>query len=187
MEKAQHVHAALLQKNRPSRLFLLLDSSAGTTSPLSCLAAARYARAGALPALFSVTGDPMLEARITSGLSGMIPRSGIERISRTSSTLSISPDRVIAREKQVLFDPFAIRGLFGLGIEQTDNAVRIANRRHLGIGDYDRDIGVTHSESCSAFNTRRAIAYHPIKFLPQLTCEAGRIERVSRRLSRIRA
>ena len=42
-------------------------------------------------ALFKVTGDPMFDARITSGLSGMIPRRGIDRISSTSSVFSISP------------------------------------------------------------------------------------------------
>ena len=50
-----------------------------------------YAMAGADLASASVTGAPTFEARSTSMLSGIMPISGIDRISRTSSTLSISP------------------------------------------------------------------------------------------------
>ena len=54
---------------------------------------------------------PRLEARSTSWLSGMMPSSGIERISSTSSTFSISPrsarGRIVAGEQQVLLHPLA--------------------------------------------------------------------------------
>jgi hypothetical protein len=43
--------------------------------------------------LHSVTGEPILEARNTSLLSGIIPSNGIERISRTSSILAVACQR----------------------------------------------------------------------------------------------
>jgi hypothetical protein len=73
----------------------------------------------------------------------------------------------------VLLNPLTFGGLLRLRVEEADNAVGIANGRDLRIGDHDRDIGVTHSESCSTFNARRAIADHPVEFLPQLTDHAS--------------
>ena len=63
----------------------------------------------------SVTGEPILEARSTSWLSGMMPSSGIERISSTSSMLehlaARGARRVVAGDQQVLVHPLALLGL----------------------------------------------------------------------------
>ena len=67
------------------------------------------ARAGALVALFRVTGDPTLDARKTSWLSGMIPSSGVARISRISSMLSISPRVARAESYRVISTCFSTR------------------------------------------------------------------------------
>src|SRR3954467_2510680 len=87
----EEAHAALRPNSLSNKPLRSLGMAIGTSSPLSLRAASRYARAGALAALLSVTGEPRLEARSTSSLSGMMPSSGVERISRTSSILSISP------------------------------------------------------------------------------------------------
>src|SRR5262249_52763824 len=87
----KEVHAAF----RPNSLLkiprLSLGTRIGIVWPLSRRAASKYARAGGLAGLFSVTGDPIFEARSTSSLSGMMPSSGTDRISSTSSIASISP------------------------------------------------------------------------------------------------
>src|SRR5207342_1394965 len=90
-EQVQDAHAALRPNNLPNKRWCSVGMLIGTTSPLSRRAALRYARAGALVALHSVTGEPTLDARNTSWLSGIIPSNGIGSISRTSSILSISP------------------------------------------------------------------------------------------------
>src|SRR5689334_5549086 len=91
LEKAQDAHATL-RPNKPERKLLRsVGTTMSTSSPRSRRAASRYALAGALAGFASVTGVPRLEARSTSVLSGMMPSSGIDRISRTSSTFSISP------------------------------------------------------------------------------------------------
>src|SRR5215471_12034192 len=85
------VHAALRPSNFVSRLLLSLGTVILTQSPLSLRAASKYARDGALSRPQTVIGAPRLEARSTSRLSGTIPSSGSDRISSTSSMLSISP------------------------------------------------------------------------------------------------
>jgi len=90
-KQIEELHAAF----RPNSLLkmprLSLGICTGIVSPFSRRVASKYARAGALSGLLRVTGDPTFEARSTSSLSGMMPRSGMERISSTSSIESISP------------------------------------------------------------------------------------------------
>ncbi len=104
----------------------------------------------------SVTGEPTLEARSTSWLSGMMPSSGIDRISRTSSIFSISPraaaGRVVAGEQQVLLHLLAALGALGLGIEQADDAVAVAHRGDLRIGHDDGGVGVAHGQRGAALD-----------------------------------
>src|SRR5262245_24038240 len=86
----QH-HAALRPNSLVSRPVRSLGMVMGTSSPWSLRAASRYPRAGPLVASSSVISAPTLDARSTSWLSGMMPSSGTERISSTSSMFSISP------------------------------------------------------------------------------------------------
>src|SRR5262249_62223239 len=90
-ERVEEAHAALRPNRLSNRRLRSVGMLIGTLSPRSLRAASRSARAGALVELLSVTGEPMFEARSTSSLSGMMPSSGVERMSRTSSMLSISP------------------------------------------------------------------------------------------------
>src|SRR3954447_25123565 len=98
----EEAHAALSPNSLSNKPLRSLGMAIGTSSPLSLRAASRYARAGALAALLSVTGEPTLEARSTSSLSGMMPSSGVERISSTSSMDSISPRAARAGSKRVI-------------------------------------------------------------------------------------
>ena len=91
--------SASCRSERPSSRSLALQPAGGVDDRRGP-ARSRVARAS--PA------SRRLEARSTSSLSGMMPSSGIERISSTSSIFSISPRcgarRVVAGEEQVLVD-----------------------------------------------------------------------------------
>src|SRR5262249_8728375 len=91
LDPAKPRHAALRPKSFSIRRFLSVGSVIGRFPPLTRRTASQSARAGALDGLQTVTGEPMFEARSTSSLSGTTPSSGMERISSTSSRLSISP------------------------------------------------------------------------------------------------
>src|SRR4029079_2950076 len=90
-EQIEQLHAALRPNNLPKNPCFSVGTVISTSSPMSRRAASRWARAGALDGLLNVTGEPRFEARRTSSLSGIMPSNGVDRISRTSSMLSISP------------------------------------------------------------------------------------------------
>src|ERR1700678_1809559 len=90
LEEIEQGHAALRPNTRFKRFFFVPGTSIGTVSPARRRAASPYARPAMLDALFMVIGAPRFEARRMSALSGMIPSNGIERMSSTSATLSIS-------------------------------------------------------------------------------------------------
>src|SRR5262245_20205293 len=90
-EQAEKVHAALRPNSLPNKLCFSVGIVIGMSSPVRRRAASKYALADALAGLLNVMGEPRLEARSTSSLSGTIPKSGVDRISSTSSILSISP------------------------------------------------------------------------------------------------
>ena len=106
-----------------------------------------------------------------------MPSSGVDRISSTSSILSISPRAarcaIVARDQDVLLDALALLGLLGLGIEQPDDAIGIAHRRHFRIGHDDGGVGEAHGERGAALDAGRAVADHPVEFAAQLLDDAG--------------
>ena len=113
----------------------------------------------------------MFEARKISLLSGMTPRSGIERISSTSSMLSISPEferpgskRV---SKQVLVHLLAALSPQRLGIEEADDPVGIAHRGDFRVGDDDRLVRVPHRQKRASLDARRTVAENVVERLAQ--------------------
>ncbi len=113
----------------------------------------------------------MFEARRISLLSGMTPSSGMERISSTSSMLSISPEFERAGSKRVsskclsICSPRSARNVFE--VEKTDDAVGVAHRGHFRIGDHDRLVGVPHRQKRASLDACRAVAEHVVERLAQ--------------------
>ena len=63
----------------------------------------------------------------------------------------------------MLLHPFALLRLLRLGVEQPDDAVGIAHRGHLWIGDNDRRIGKSHCKRCTSLYSSGAITKDPIE------------------------
>ena len=49
----------------------------------------------------------------------------------------------------------------------------VAHRGHLGVGDDDGDLGVTHGERRAALDAGRAVADHPVELLLELGHHPG--------------
>src|SRR6516162_8236233 len=124
-----------------------------------------------------VIGAPRLEARNTSSLSGMTPSRGIRKISTTSSTLSISPREARSGSNRAIRRCFIIRSpssaFQGLGIDEADHAIGVADRGDLRIGDDDGFVGKAHGERGTTFDARGAVADYPVECHAQLGDRAG--------------
>src|SRR5262252_6621793 len=101
----------------------------------------------------------------------------------------------------MFLDALAVFRLLGLGVEQVDDAIGIANRGHFRIGDDDGRVGVAHgkrrppldtpglsqitqSNFARSSSTTRATPSSVSASLSRV-CEAGSRKSVSMRLSRI--
>src|SRR6516162_322052 len=113
-----------------------------------------------------VTGVPRLDARSTASLSGMMPSSGTDRISSTSSMGSISPRAARAESKRVISRCFSMRSPFSTFtvLESSRPMMRSESR----IDDDDRGIGKPHGERGAALDAGGAVADHPIEHTAQL-------------------
>src|SRR5262245_40681804 len=73
----------------------------------------------------------------------------------------------------MLLDALAPLRLQSFGVEDPDDAVRIAHRRHLRVCHNDSDLRKAHCERCTTLDSRGAVAYHPIEHLPKLANDAA--------------
>src|SRR6478736_1434358 len=79
---------------------------------------------------------------------------------------------VVAGQQQVLLHWLAAFRFVRGRVEQADNAIGIADRRHLRIGDHHGEVGVPHGERRSPLDAGRAVADDPIERRPQLADHA---------------
>ena len=85
----------------------------------------------------------------------------------------------------MLLHALALFGAFGLGVEQSDDAIGIAHRGDFRIGDDHRDVGEAHRERRAALDAGGAVADDPVEFLAQFVDDARTPSSVKASLSRV--
>ena len=114
----------------------------------------------------------MFEARRISRLSGITPNSGMDKISSTSSMLSISPEFERAGSNRVrsrcfsICSPRSARRVF----ESRRPMIRseFSHRGHFRVRDHDRLVRMPHRQKRASLDACRAVAKHVVESLAQL-------------------